>query len=290
MTVKHPLAHTFYVASLAILVSACVQVSGEPDEPDPELASLMSGVTSADPSAAAGSVAADADEGALDGDAGEPARGQASDTGSACEADWECGTSAYCSRLSQRCRARCQGEMCIGPGFARDNDHLASDGQHVCFADDSDVPGAYALRIWDGSAAPATTLTRAMGARPLLLDGGYCYFHAAGALRRAPLNGGCVEVVQEMTAAPRRIWRDREYVTWQTADAEPRSYRVAQAQNARAEPAAVEAGGSAREQNDASGASSGTAAPEVVLLGGREIRKDARESRLLAIPRAGDVH
>jgi hypothetical protein len=155
-----------------------------------------------------------------------------SDSGSSCEADWECGASAYCSHLQQRCVPRCQGDVCVGPSFARDNDRLVSDGVRVCFADEGDVPGEYALRAWDGSSAQATTLTRVLGARPLYLTDGFCYFYALDALRRAPLNGGCVEVVQAMPAA---------------------------------QP----------EQADTAAA---------VVLGGREVRRDAHEARLIAAP------
>lgn len=123
----------------------------------------------------------------------------------------------------------------MGPTISDTHDRLVGDGERVCFADDSESPGSgdFALRTWDGLSPRATTLTRAHEVRALLLDDQHCYFHAAGALRRAALSGGCVELLQEMAEPPSRIWRQEAHVSWSVTPAEV--YQVAPQLNARAE-------------------------------------------------------
>jgi hypothetical protein len=146
----------------------------------------------------------------------------------------------------------------------------------VCFADDSEVEGEYALRLWDGSSAQASTLTRALGARALLLDATYCYFHAAEALRRAPLNGGCVELVQQMGAPPTSIWRDGEHVAWTTgAGTQELTQRIASAQNAKPEAAPAALASRPPANQDAA---------LTVQLAGRLLYRDRAEGRLVALP------
>lgn len=270
---NHQLYHNLFVVLLA-LAPACADVEGEHDElerawapatPSAEQAQLNALTTQEDAAAATEVTPSPV-----------PTTAEA-DAGSSCEADWECGATDYCSRLSQRCTPRCQGDGCVGPSFARDNDRLISDGRRVCFADDSDVPGEYALRLWDGSDAQASTLTRAMGARALFLDDGYCYFHAADALRRAALNGGCVELVQAMAAPPTRIWRDGEHVFWIAGEgAEQQTLRIAGAQNAKPETAT---------SADSAPASFNAAAS--VHLQGRVLVRNPLEGRLVALPEQG---
>jgi hypothetical protein len=204
-----------------------------------------------------------------------PDAGSASDAGPGCEADWQCGPDAYCSRVRQLCSARCEHETCLGPAISDTHDRLVSDGTRVCFADDSEAPGSgdFALRTWDGVAPRATTLTRAREVRALLLDAQYCYFHADGALRRAALSGGCVELLQEMAEPPSRIWSSAAQVSWSTASAEV--YRVAPQLNARAE----------RVEPDVDVPSTENVYGTSATLGERLIQRHAAEGRLQAMPR-----
>ncbi len=198
-----------------------------------------------------------------------------------CEADWQCAASEYCSRVRRQCSARCQDDTCLGPTISETNDRLVSDGTRVCYADDSEAPGSgqFALRTWDGVAPRASTLTVAQKVRALLLDSHYCYFHAAGALRRAALSGGCVELLQEMAEPPARIWSSETHVSWSASAAE--LFRVAPAQNARIER--VEARGYAPGQDTAADAgipgSENTYATST-MLGEGLIQRHAAEGRL----------
>lgn len=134
----------------------------------------------------------------------------------ACGGDLGCAASQYCSRETQRCRARCSADGCIGPTFAASNNRIVSDGEQLCYADDDGVDGGngYALRSWDGRSRTATTLAKG-GAdlRVVLVADGYCYY-AAPSLARVSLTGGPSEPLQALEKAPRRAWLSDEFVWW----------------------------------------------------------------------------
>jgi hypothetical protein len=132
----------------------------------------------------------------------------------ACHDDADCPASAYCSLVSQRCEQRCDATNgCIGPTIAADNNRIATDGTHVCYADDDREQGSYVIRAWDGSASEPTTIGRGANARVLLVADGYCYF-SAPSLSRAPLAGGPAEPLGALENAPRRAWLTADFVWW----------------------------------------------------------------------------
>jgi hypothetical protein len=205
-----------------------------------------------------------------------------------CEHDRECAPSEYCARAGQGCRTRCdERHVCVGPTIAATNNRVVSDGMRVCYADDGDLPDghAYALKVWDGIAAQATTLTVATDARALLLDDGYCYFHAAAAIRRAPLNGGCVELVREVSTPPQRIWASPEGVSWsETQAGQVTTYRLPRTPNAQAEllgTASEQAG--AAPLNDG-GVSDVSSYRTFAVLDQRLIYQPGTEGRLAVAP------
>jgi hypothetical protein len=134
----------------------------------------------------------------------------------ACTGDHTCSESEYCSIVSHSCSARCDAlNGCIGPKIAASNNRIATDGEHICFADDNvDADGPrYVVRSWDGVAPQARTIARVGDARVLLVADGYCYF-SSPSLERAPLAGGLSERVQALSSAPRRTWLTTDYVWW----------------------------------------------------------------------------
>lgn len=133
-----------------------------------------------------------------------------------CGGDLGCAASEYCSLATQRCRARCSADGCVGPTFAASNNRIVSDGDQLCYADDDGVDGGngYLVRSWDGQARTATTLARGSAElRVVLVADGYCYY-ATPSLERVPLAGGPSEPLQALEKAPRRAWLTDAFVWW----------------------------------------------------------------------------
>lgn len=160
--------------------------------------------------------------------------GGCADAGPACAVDTDCSAGQYCSQASGACRVRCDERgACIGPYIATGNDGLVTDGSHVCYAAIDPADGTQQrVQIWDGVASVARTIAAAATPRVVLVADGYCYY-SAPALRRAALDGGSDELIQDLPANVVRAWLAPDHVWWTAPRGEGLGvYRMARTQGA----------------------------------------------------------